>query len=242
MSGESALVIGGTGGIGEAVIRSFAKKGIRVSFTYCKNESKARELEGLTDIIRGYQTDFTQPASLQETLGSILKTMGKIDVVVLALATPIHLVPFLQTDWKEFQTHIDVQVRGLYEVVKALEPQLKLKHRTKILVLLTEACNGNPPSRMSGYMTAKYGLMGFAKSLAAELASYCCTVNMISPGMTETALITNFPAKMIEFAAESHPLKRIGKPEDVAEVVDFLISPAADHLNGVNHPVALNAL
>jgi len=238
MTTETALVIGGTGGIGEAIVRVLAAKSFRVGFTYCRNEAKARELERLAGTeVSAHPLDLTQPSGVPAALARIVEALGKIDVVVFSPASAIQFSPFFSTAWAEFQTHYEVQARGLFETVKALQPQFKLKHRTKIIVVLTEACVGKPPSRMSDYLTAKYALMGLSKALAVELAPYQGTVNMVSPGMTPTGLIEKLPPKMLEITAETNPLKRITAPEDVAQAVAYLASKAADYLNGVHLPV-----
>jgi 3-oxoacyl-[acyl-carrier protein] reductase len=79
--------------------------------------------------------------------------------------------------------------------------------------------------------------MGFAKTMAVELAQYGCTVNSISPGMVDTALLKDMPHKLIELTAHNNPLKRIASPEDISNVVSFLASDETDYLNGVNIPV-----
>jgi 3-oxoacyl-[acyl-carrier protein] reductase len=121
--------------------------------------------------------------------------------------------------------------------VKALAPQIKARHRTRIIVVITEACAGRPPAGVSDYVTAKYALMGLARALASELARYNCTVNMISPGMTATSFIAGLPPKLAEMTAEQNPMKRIAQPDDIAGVAAFLASDEADYLNGVNIPV-----
>ena len=238
MTAKTVFVIGGSGGIGEAIVRVFAAKGFKVGFSYCRNEAKARLLEALPGaLVSAHPLDFAQSLSSQEAIAGILQSLGKVDVVVFSPASAIQFAPFWGTDWKEFQTHWDVQVRGLFDVVKALQPQIKAKHRTKIITVLTEACIGKPPSRMADYLTAKYALMGFSKALAVELAPYQCTVNMVSPGMTPTGLIEKLPPKMFELTAETNPLKRITTPEDVAQAVAYLASDEAGYLNGVHLPV-----
>mgnify|MGYP001614193427 FL=1 len=116
-------------------------------------------------------------------------------------------------------------------------PIIKKQSRTKIVVLLTECCFGQPPNGMADYVSAKYALEGFSKSLAVELARYNCTVNMVSPGVMKTPLTAMLPDKLFELLAMQNPLKKLATPDDVAGVVEFLISDAADYLNGVNIPV-----
>ena len=90
---------------------------------------------------------------------------------------------------------------------------------------------------LSHYVTAKYGLLGFVKSLASELTAYNCTFNMVSPGMVKTDLLSNVPHKLIEMTASASPMKRIADPSDVAKVIYFLASDNSDYLNGVNIPI-----
>jgi 3-oxoacyl-[acyl-carrier protein] reductase len=136
--------------------------------------------------------------------------------------------------WEDIQKHIDTQVKGFFFIIQSLKPLIKSKHKIKFIIILTEYCTGKPPSGLSHYITAKYSLMGFGKSMAVELAKYNSTVNMISPGMVTTNLIKGLPPKLIEMTAETNPLKRIANPQDVSNTVLFLCSDGSDYLNGVN--------
>ena len=108
------------------------------------------------------------------------------------------------------------------------------RKKIKFIVLLTEYCFGRPPQRVSHYVTAKYSLMGLSKTMAIELARYGSTVNMISPGMTNTDLLNNLPSKLIEIEEKKNPLKRIAEPEDIANAVLFLASEESNYYNGTN--------
>ena len=140
----------------------------------------------------------------------------------------------IECTWADFEAQLQVQLRGMVEIIEQCKGQIVAKHPLRCVIILTAACVGTPPSHMSPYVTAKYALMGFAKTMSVELGRYGCTVNMISPGMVETGLLADFPAKAVEFAAAQNPSGKIGKPEDVAHIVSFLCSDAATHLNGVN--------
>ena len=122
----------------------------------------------------------------------------------------------------------------MFNVIKSMKEHIKTKQKTKFVIVLTEYCTGKPPSGLSDYVTAKYALMGLAKSMSAELAKYNCTVNMVSPGMVKTKLISNLPPKLVEMTADNNPLKRIAEPSDVAKVILFLSGEGSDYLNGVN--------
>lgn len=227
------VVIGGTGGIGSEIARSFVLNKDRVCVTGLE-ASGAAVLENC----HGYPMDLLSEASVSDVFGSINKEHGNIDVIVFAASAPINPKPFHAKEWDDFNRHIGIQVKGLFSTVKSVAGQIKENHKIKFIILLTEGCIGAPPAQLSDYIAAKYGLMGLAKSLSVELAKYGCTVNMISPGMTDTALLSNFPPKLIEMAAMKNPLKRIAQPKDVASVALFLASRDSDYLNGVN--IAVN--
>ena len=118
-----------------------------------------------------------------------------------------------------------------------LKTQFEKKHKTNIIIILTEFIIGKPPKMLVPYIIGKYALLGLSKVLAVELAEYNSTVNMLSPGMVDTKLIEDLPPKLIEMTAYQNPLKRIATTTDIAKVVSFLASEESDYINGVNIPV-----
>jgi len=224
---KTAMVAGGSGGIGSAIVEALQKEGINVCSTYYGQKSKK---EGTDQ----YEVDLADENSTQKAMKAILSKHGKIDIVVLSATIPIKNKPLLAMEWKDMQQHIEVQAKGLLSIVKALHAQIKSGHKTKFIIVLTEYCIGKPPAGVSHYVTAKYALMGLAKSMAAELPKYNCTVNMVSPGMVDTTLLSTLPPKLVELTAEKNPLKRIASPKDVANVVLFLSKDESDYLNGVH--------
>lgn len=223
---KTALIIGGNGDIGSAIAQKMVQRGMKVYASYYGEKPD-------TPSINFFPIDVTNLDSVAGAFSQIL-TEQKIDSVIFAVAAPIENKPLISLQWDDYSRHIDVQIKGLFNVVEALKGHIRLKNKMKFIVLLTEYCVGKPPASLAHYITAKYGLMGITKSMAVELAKYNCTVNMVSPGMTSTSLISNLPQKLIELTAQNNPLKRIAKPEDVANVVLFLASDEADYINGAN--------
>jgi 3-oxoacyl-[acyl-carrier protein] reductase len=104
--------------------------------------------------------------------------------------------------------------------------------------VLSSVTLGVPPPDKSPYVTAKYGLLGLARSLAVELAAKGMRVNCVSPGFTRTFLTAGVDERVQELIARSVPMKRLSTPEDVAAAVAFLVSPDSAYITGVNLPVS----
>lgn len=221
-----AVIIGGDGGIGTAIAQKMVSKGIKVYSSYYNDKPN-------TPHIIFFNMDVTDFDSTRRAFSKILNKQ-KIDIIVFSVSAKIENKPLISLQWDDYSKHIDVQIKGFFNVVNALKDQLKLKNKIKFIILLTEYCIGKPPAMISHYITSKYGLMGMAKSMAVELAKFNCTVNMVSPGMTSTGLIANLPPKLIEITATNNPLKRIASPVDVANIVAFLASDESDYMNGTN--------
>ena len=235
MNEKTALVIGGNGGIGLEIINSLANNNIKACATYHKGKDKLEKLQASNKkYILKYQMNLLNESSVQRAFQQIFKEHKQIDIVIFSVAQQVKNKSFLNLEWKDFEEHLNLQIKGLFYVVQNLKEQIQSKHKTKFIILLTEYCIGKPPAGIAHYVAAKHCLMGIAKSMAAELSRYNCTVNMISPGMVDTDLISNLPPKLVELTAENNPLKRIATPKDIANAVLFLSSDGSDYLNGAN--------
>ena len=238
MNEKIALVIGGSGDIGLETAKSIAKQGIKVCLTFNKNELKLKELrKSNPENYFIYKMDLLDDQSIKDAISRIIQEHHTIDIVVHCVSPRIANKQILDLCWEEFQEQIDVQIKGLFTVVQSLSGLIKSNHRIKFIAVLTEACLGKPPTELAYYITAKYGLMGFMKSMCSELTANNCTFNMVSPGMVETKLLDNMHSKIKEVASFKNPMKRIAQPTDVAEIIAYLISEKANYLNGVNIPV-----
>ena len=222
MDRKVALVLGGSGGIGREVVKSMLNRDIDVCSIYYTKKDIA---ESVQEVNKGkfslYQMDLSDRLSVDSAFEQIRKRYKQIDIVVFSVTLPIENKHILNMAWEDFKRHIDLQTKGLFNVIQNLKEQIKTKHKTKFIIVLTEYCIGKPPS-------------GLAKSMVVEFAKHNCTVNMISPGMVDTDLISKLPPKLVEITAQSNPLKRIATPKDVAEAVLFLSSDSSDYLNGAN--------
>lgn len=236
MEKKLSLIVGGSGGIGFETARLLCDENVNVCLTYFNNEDKIRKKlsEHKIGNFELYKINVKDEESIKNVISNILQKHEKIDSVVYSVSSSVVHKKIYDLNWSDFQEHIDAQIKGLFILVKILLPLIKSNHKIKFVVVLTDGCMGKPPSMLSHYVTAKYGLMGLVKCMVSELASNNCTFNMVSPGMIKTDLLANFPSKLVEITAYNNPMKRIAEPEDVARVIYFLISDDSDYLNGVN--------
>jgi 3-oxoacyl-[acyl-carrier protein] reductase len=229
---KTALVIGGKGDIGQAVVRRLSNDGFNVYATYY-NKPLKQKIENINYI----KCDVTIDQNIKNMIDTVIKKNNSIDAIVFTITPPIENVGVLDIKINDIEQHFQIQVMSVIKVISLLKEQFQKKYKTKIIVILTEYCIGKPPKGLTPYIIGKYALLGLSKVLAIELAEYNSTVNMLSPGMVDTKLIENLPSKLIEMTAYKNPLKRIASTNDIANVISFLASEESDYINGVNIPV-----
>lgn len=230
-----ALVIGATGGIGQAICRQLADDGFDIAIHYHSNKQAAICIQdtlialGITcmtcsaDIIDAQQTS--------NMIGQVLRKLGGITLLVNCATARIPVIKFSSLVWEDMQAHSDTNIRGMFNLAKKVVPVFEAQSHGKIITFTTQALE-TPSAGWLHYITAKAALQGFSKALAFELAPKGITVNMISPGMTDTELIADIPEKNRLMVAAKAPLRRLAKPEDIAGAVSFLASSKADYITG----------
>jgi len=231
-----ALVIGATGGIGSEVCMRLAAMGYDVAVHYSNNEEKANSLHAMI-LAQGKnafvaKADITIAKDVNDLVESVTRRLGDITLLVNCSTLKIPNIKFDNLDWSDILQHFDLNVKGNYHLAKALIPGMKKRKAGKIILITTQATENTPPLDWMAYVTAKYALNGFAKSLAMELAAFNIQVNLVSPGMTETNLIADIPEKARMLAAAKVPLKRLAAAKDIAGAVGFLASDDSAYMTG----------
>jgi len=232
-----ALVIGGNSGIGSACTKQLMDDGFFVCSTYFNNQDKLENLtkdKQYSNKLSLHHLDVCNGDNTIEVISKIKNEFDSIDVVLISVAPELKNKQIFDLRWEDYNHHIELQIKPIHFSVKALEDQIRAEAKAKFIVILTEYCFSKPPKRLADYVTSKYSALGISKVMATELAQFGSTVNMVSPGMVDTSLLKNIPAKLIEITAYENPLKRIACVEDVSSVVSFLASEKSDYLNGVN--------
>tara|TARA_Y200000002_G_scaffold319861_1_gene279423 strand:- start:3131 stop:3880 length:750 start_codon:yes stop_codon:yes gene_type:complete len=237
---KTALVIGGNGGIGSSSVVKLLDDGFNVVASYKNNKHRLEEIlqnHRYQERLKLIHLDASSDDDMKSKINELVALYGSIDIIVFSISEEYKNIRIFNLQWEFLSNQLTNQLKSLHNLYSSLSGQIKNNVNTKFIILLSEVCFGSPPKGFSHYVTAKYALLGFAKSLAIELSAYNSTVNMISPGMIETDLLSNLPRKLIEINASQNPLGRNGSAEDIASLISFLASDKADYLNGINIPV-----
>lgn len=219
-----ACVFGGSGGIGSAIVAALARD-------YANVWNFDRVVKSPNNAIA---IDVVDPTAVRRAIGTMIDRDGAPTAVVFVPTAPLTPKSFTALQWVDVDRHLQVSLRGFFNVFHELLPFISSGSAMRIVVLGTEGIIGKPPSHMADYLAAKHALFGFAKSAALEVGKYGASVNVVSPGMTATALLGAFPSKLVEATAAANPMRRNATPEDVAAVVRFLVSSEAAYVNGAH--------
>jgi 3-oxoacyl-[acyl-carrier protein] reductase len=144
-----------------------------------------------------------------------------------------------RTDWSVFQEQFDTQLKFLHETIRATKPLMETAESgARVIVLSTEFVLGAPPQKIAPYVAAKAALTTYARVAAQELIKQGIRVHILAPGMVESALTADMPAEYLAEVAAAMPEKRLTSAMDVADVAQFLFTPAADSMYGTVIPVS----
>ena len=229
-----AIVTGSARGLGAATARKLAAEGARVVIT----DVLAEQAEATAAALRadGLQAhcivaDITKAADVQRLVDETIATFGGVHILVNNAGFPRdkYLVKMSEQDW---DLVMEVMLKGAFLACKTVMPHLIEQGWGRIVNISSRAHFGNPTQ--ANYSAAKAGLIGMAKALAIEEGRYGITVNCVAPGFMETEMVQALPTydTIKERAVQMQPIKRVGKPEDIANAVAFLVSEPASFITG----------
>lgn len=232
---KTALVIGSTGGIGEATCIQLAKDGFDLAIHYFKNKSKAEKISDQLEKI-GSKTvvvsgDIVSISDVQEIKDKSVRALGNISVIANCSTIPVPNIKFQDLEWKDMQAHYDSNIKGSFNLLKIFTPMME-KDRYGKFIALTTLYAEKPTTELLSYITSKTALNGFVKALAFELAPKGIRMNLVSPGMVDTPLIADVPEKVRLLYAAQTPLRTLATAEDVAGAISFLASDKSNYLTG----------
>lgn len=233
----TALVIGGTGGIGMATCLQLAKDGFDIVIHYHKNKQKAEEIRAQVEAIGQkaiiISADILSDAEIQEMVKRTIRVFEKIDVLVNCAAAVIPAIKFEDLVWDDYLHQLELNIKSVFSLIKAVSPLMIENGKGKIINIGSLAAD-KPNSDWSHYITAKSALVGLTRSLAFELAPKGIRINMVTPGLISTDLTADVPEKTKLITAAQTPLRRLALTADVAGAISFLASPKSNFITGEN--------
>ncbi|MBS6600924.1 MAG: 3-oxoacyl-[acyl-carrier-protein] reductase [Clostridium sp.] len=234
LKGKCAIVTGAAKGIGKAIALKLASLGANIVLNYRSSEEKAieteNEIKALGVEVLRVKGDISNISDVENLINTAKENFGKIDIMVNnAGITKDTLI--LRMKEEDFDSVINVNLKGVFNCLKTITPVM-VKQREGKIINLSSVVGLSGNAGQVNYAASKAGVIGMTKSLAKEVGARGITVNAVAPGFIETDMTEVLGDKFKEEAKKAIPLKRLGKPEDVANVVAFLASEDANYITG----------
>jgi 3-oxoacyl-[acyl-carrier protein] reductase len=233
---QVAVVTGGSRGIGKAIVLALAQEGAKVAFVYKGSTDAAKALEAEVTaaggVAKAYQGDVADVATGERVVGAVLAEWGRLDILVNN-AGVIRDKLFLQMEEDDWNTVIGTNLNGAFGFCKAVAKQMAFKQRSGRIINVSSVAAEHVNAGQANYSASKGALNSLTRVLAAELGRRNVLVNAVAPGFVET----DMSQAVRNLAGEDNlkkliPVRRLGKPEDIAAVVVFLAGPAAAYITG----------
>lgn len=228
-----AAVTGAGRGIGKSIALALAREGCHVAVADIDEASAnqtAQEILAMGRQAIALRTDVAVAADAEQLVTACVERLGRLDVLVnnAGIARDDLLLRMKESDWDQV---IAVNLKGAFNCLKAAA-KVMIKQRSGRIINISSVIGLIGNVGQANYAASKAGLIGLTKSAARELAGRGITVNAVAPGFIETEMTKNLPESVRQSYLNVIPLRRVGQPEEVAEVVVFLASPAAAYITG----------
>ncbi len=234
LDGKVAIITGASRGIGKGIAEKFIEQGAKVIFTYASSDEKARALEAELaakgGVARGYKSDAADFNAAHVLIDEVIKDFGTVDILVnnAGITRDNLLMRMTEEHWDEI---IRVNLKSVFNMTKAvIKPMLKARTGSIINMSSVVGVRGN--AGQANYAASKAGIIGFTKSVAAELGSRNIRCNAIAPGFIETEMTGALDEKTVQEWRNAIPLKRGGSTNDVANATLFLASDMSSYITG----------
>lgn len=234
LEGKTALITGASKGIGRAIAMKYAEQGANVAFTYLSSVEKGQALESeLTAFgikAKGYRSDASDFAAAEELINGVVSEFGSLDVLInnAGITKDNLLMRMSEEMWDDV---ININLKSCFNTVKAATRTM-MKQRAGAIINITSVVGVKGNAGQANYAASKAGMIGFTKSVALELGSRNVRCNAVAPGFIETEMTEVLDEKTVQGWRDAIPLKRGGKPEEVADCCVFLGSDQSTYISG----------
>ena len=236
LEGKNAVVTGGSQGIGAAISVEMAREGANICLTYRKHEAEAQkyaeEIRAMGRQALAIKCDISSFSEAEAVVGAALEKFGSLDILVNNAGMNWDGVSWKMTE-EQWDRVIEVNLKGYFNFTRQVAPIFKDQKYGKIINITS--INGlRGKFGQTNYSASKAGIIGFTKALAKELGAFGVNVNALAPGLIETTMLKESEArdKIIDLAMAEIVLKRVGQPEDLANVAVFMASDKSRHITG----------
>ena len=234
LKGRTALVTGGSRGIGRSIALALAEEGADVCINFVASERAARDVaETITKMGRRAivaQADVGDYPDTFRMAQEVLKEFGHLDILVNNAGINSDKT-FTKMDHASWRTVLAINLDGVFHCTKVFVDQM-IKQNYGRVVNITSVIGQIGNFGQANYAASKAGVAAFTKSLAKELAGKGITVNAVAPGFIETEMIDGIPEKVRQKLLDQIPLRRFGRAEEVGRAVTYLVSPDGDYITG----------
>jgi len=230
---KTAIVTGSRRGIGKAIALALAKEGARVVVTDVSQEDcqkVAAEIQNAGGKALAIKCDISEKSEVLAMVDQTVSAFGRVDILVNNAATGV-IKPFVRLTEEDWDRTFAVNVRGAFLCSQAVAKNMIKNGGGRIINISSVASGGGggAPPLMASYVASKGGLKSLSQAMAVELAVFGINVNVICPGTIDSGAV---PESIKTRALKTVPQGRLGRPEEIANMVAFLASPAADYING----------
>lgn len=234
LEGKTALITGAARGIGKAIALKFASEGANIAFTDLNYdeymEATEKELNAMGIKAKGYASNAASFDDSEKLITDVVNDFERIDVLVnnAGITRDNLLMRMQEKDWDIVLT---VNLKSAFNLTKAVQ-RVMMKQRIGSIINMSSVVGVSGNAGQSNYSASKAGMIGFTKSIAQELGSRNIRCNAIAPGFIETEMTSKLKDDVKEAWIKTIPLRRAGKPEDVADVATFLASELSSYVSG----------
>jgi len=234
LKNKTALITGGTRGIGYAIVKKFAEQGCNVAFTYLKSEEKAKQLESDMKALGvkalAVRSDAGSYGESEKLVDETVQEFGTVDILVnnAGVTRDNLILRMTEQQWDEV---INANLKSVFNLTRHIS-KVMLRNKKGSIINLTSIVGLRGQAGQSNYAASKAGIIGFTKSIADEFGSRGIRCNAIAPGFIETDMTTVLPEETKKSILAQIPMKRMGRAEEVAETALFLGSDLSTYVSG----------